>query len=92
MTNTLTQLEINTLNEKGFDINLTKQNNIWFERQWGLKKANWKYLINLLNNKNISFDVNYWRGDGDKGRNKEIWIGAQHLDSNISLPVHSLYK
>ena len=47
--NTLTQEDFNILKDKGFNAELNTQHDfIWIERQSGLKKADWRYLNNLL--------------------------------------------
>ena len=35
--------------------------------------------------KNIPFKIEYWRGDGDKGQSKEIWIDTKYtnVDGNV---------
>jgi hypothetical protein len=89
--NILTQEDINNIHSRGFDINKSKGGIIWIERQQGIRSVNFKYIENLLNSKNIPFRVDFWRGDGDKGRSKEIWIDdPQYLDPNISYPKNSL--
>ena len=78
--NTLTQEDFNILKDKGFNAELNTQHDfIWIERQSGLKKADWRYLNNLLVKKDIPFEVKYWRGDGDKGQSKEIWIEKKYI-------------
>lgn len=78
--NTLTQEDFNILKDKGFEVYLnTKHNFIWLERKYGLKKADFKYLNNLLVKKDIPFEVKYWRGDGDRGQSKEIWIDKKYI-------------
>jgi hypothetical protein len=78
----LTQEDFDTLESKGFEIKFTipKWNLFWIERKYGLPKADWKYLNNLLQKKNIPFDIKFWRGDGDKGQSKEIWIDTKYTN------------
>ena len=85
--NVLTQEDFDTLENKGFEIHFTTPNNhlFWIERKYGLPKADFRYLNNLLQKKNIPFKIEYWRGDGDKGQSKEIWIDTKYtnVDGNV---------
>jgi hypothetical protein len=78
----LTQEDFDVLKSKGFDIVFTNPEfeQFWIERKFKLPKADWKYLNNLLQKKNIPFEIHYWRGDGDKGRSKEIWIDVKYTN------------
>jgi hypothetical protein len=82
LNNVLTQEDFNTLESKGFVITFTipKHKLFWIERKFGLPKADWRYLNNLLQKKNIPFEVEFWRGDGDKGQSKEIWISTEYTN------------
>jgi len=75
----LTQDDIDILDSKGFEVTKTKHNLFWIERKYGIQTADWRYLNNLLKNKQMPFKIEYWRGEGDKGRSKEIWIDKKYL-------------
>jgi len=82
MSNILTQEDFDTLENKGFEIFFTTPENelFWIERKYRLPKADFRYLNNLLQKKNIPFEVKYWRGEGDKGQSKEIWIDTKYTN------------
>ena len=78
----LTQDDFDILKNKGFEINFVnpKDHLFYIERYYKLPKADWRYLNNLLQKKNIPFEVRFWRGDGDKGQSKQIWIDTQYTN------------
>ena len=50
----------------------------WFKSP----QADWRFLNNLLSSKNIPSDMDYWRGEGDKGRKKRLEISKKYFDEN----------
>jgi hypothetical protein len=82
LNNVLTQEDFNILESKGFVIRFANPEHKLFriERKFGLPKADWRYLNNLLQKKNIPFEVKLWRGEGDKGQSKAIWIDTKYTN------------
>jgi hypothetical protein len=87
-TDTLTQNDIKTLYSKGFNIIAQPDwNFVRIQKDFKSPKADWRFLNNLLSSKNIPSDIDYWRGDGDKGRNKRLEISKKYFDKNIKYPA-----
>jgi hypothetical protein len=85
----LTQQNINNLQEKGFMIIKTDYNEVWIEKSSKLRRVNWKYLYNLLEKNNIEYTNDYWRGEGNKGRSKEIWINLNNFENGVEFNITS---
>jgi hypothetical protein len=87
-TDTLTQKDIKALYSKGFNIIAPPDwNFVRIQKDFKSLKADWRFLNNLLSSKNIPSDIDYWRGDGDKGRNKRLEISKKYFDQNIKYPA-----
>ena len=85
--NMITQNDIDTLHDKGFDIITDKDwDFVRIQKMLFAPKADWRFLNNLLSSRNISADMDYYRGDGDKGRRKELEISKEYFDTNIKYP------
>jgi hypothetical protein len=86
--NMLTQNDIKTLYNNGFNIIAQPDwNFVRIQKDFKSPKADWRFLNNLLSSKNIPSDIDYWRGDGDKGRNKRLEISKKYFDKNIKYPA-----
>jgi hypothetical protein len=86
--NMLTQNDIKALYSKGFNIIAQPDwNFVRIQKDFKSLKADWRFLNNLLSSKNIPSDIDYWRGDGDKGRNKRLEISKKYFDKNIKYPA-----
>jgi hypothetical protein len=86
--NMLTQNDIKALYSKGFNIIAQPDwNFVRIQKDFKSLKADWRFLNNLLSSKNIPSDIDYWRGDGDKGRNKRLEISKKYFDKNIKYPT-----
>jgi len=86
--NMLTQNDIKALYSKGFNIIAQPDwNFVRIQKDFKSLKADWSFLNNLLSSKNIPSDIDYWRGDGDKGRNKRLEISKKYFDKNIKYPA-----
>jgi hypothetical protein len=86
-TDTLTQNDIKALYNNGFNIIAQPDwNFVRIQKDFKSPKADWRFLNNLLSSKNIPSDIDYWRGDGDKGRNKRLEISKKYFDKNIKYP------
>ena len=85
-----TQKHIDELHLKGFDINQTHCDENWIEKKHNVKKADWRFFNKLLADNNIPFRIEYWRGDGDKGRSKLIFIKKNYFDLDIKFPYTSI--
>jgi len=86
--NMLTQNDIKTLYNNGFNIIAQPDwNFVRIQKDFKSLKADWRFLNNLLSSKNIPSDIDYWRGDGDKGRNKRLEISKKYFDKNIKYPA-----
>jgi hypothetical protein len=87
-TDTLTQNDIKALYNNGFNIIAQPDwNFVRIQKDFKSPKADWRFLNNLLSSKNIPSDIDYWRGDGDKGRNKRLEISKKYFDKNIKYPA-----
>ena len=80
----LTQEDFDILGNKGFVINFTKPEHhlFWLERKLNAERADFRYLENLLNKKNIPFRIEKRGYDGRGAAAKEIWIDTKH--TNVS--------
>ena len=86
--NMLTQNDIKALYSKGFNIIAEPDwNFVRIQKDFKSLKADWRFLNNLLSSKNIPSDIDHWRGDGDKGRNKRLEISKKYFDKNIKYPT-----
>ena len=83
----ITQNDIDTLHDKGFDIITDKDwDFVRIQKMLFAPKADWRFLNNLLSSRNISANIDYYRGDGDKGRSKELEISKKYFDKNLKYP------
>ena len=80
----LTQEDFNILRNKGFDIIFTKPEHhlFWLERKYSSPRADFKYLENLLNKKNIPFEIEMFSSDGRGAKTKMVWIDTKY--TNVS--------
>ena len=80
----LTQEDFNVLRTKGFAINFAKpeHNLFWIERRYRAPRADFKYLENLLNKKNIPFEIEMWSSDGRGAKSKMIWIDTKYTNAS----------
>jgi hypothetical protein len=78
----LTQEDFDILGNKGFEINFTQPRHqlFWLERKLNAERADFRYLENLLNKKNIPFRIEKRGYDGRGAAAKEIWIDTKYTD------------
>ena len=80
----LTQEDFNVLRTKGFAINFAKpeHNLFWIERRYRAPRADFKYLENLLNKKNIPFEIEMFSTDGRGAKQKMVWIDTKYTNAS----------
>jgi len=88
----LTQEDVDVLFSKDFDINHIKgDDKIFIMGKWtlsrGVFKVDWRFLENLLQDKNILYDVIY-----PKSKSKEFLIKLRYVEGNIIYPEWDLSK
>jgi hypothetical protein len=78
----LTQEDFDILGNKGFEINFSQPRHqlFWLERKYSSPRADFRYLENLLNKKNIPFRIEKRGYDGRGAAAKEIWIDTKYTD------------
>jgi hypothetical protein len=78
----LTQEDFDILGTKGFEINFSQPRHqlFWLERKYSSPRADFRYLENLLNKKNIPFRIEKRGYDGRGAAAKEIWIDTKYTD------------
>jgi len=78
----LTQEDFDILGNKGFEINFAQPRHqlFWLERKLNAERADFRYLENLLNKKNIPFRIEKRGYDGRGAAAKEIWIDTKYTD------------
>ena len=80
----LTQEDFNVLRTKGFVVNFAapEHNLFLIERRYRAPRADFKYLLNLLNKKNIPFEIEMWSSDGRGAKSKMIWIDTKYTNAS----------
>jgi hypothetical protein len=80
----LTQEDFNVLRTKGFVVNFAapEHNLFLIERRYRAPRADFKYLENLLNKKNIPFEIEMWSSDGRGAKSKMIWIDTKYTNAS----------
>jgi hypothetical protein len=80
----LTQEDFDILRTKGFSIYFAspEHNLFWIERKYMSPKADFRYLNNLLNKKNIPFEIEMFSTDGRGAKQKMVWIDTKYTNAS----------